>query len=109
MPDHGTRQTYQRDGCRCALCTRANAAYSSYWRRLKRLGKQPLQAKVDAHKTWTLVGRLLTEDFTKADLARAFGLKAPMLQWHPERITLENALKVQKLYRERVAEVRANA
>lgn len=101
---HGTRAFYQQ-GCKCVTCRSANAAYEQEYRRLKRLGKQPLGATVSAVETWRLIRQLRVDDVTEADVARMAGLsvKHGRLRLASQRqplITLRSALKVQLVFRE---------
>jgi hypothetical protein len=55
-------------------------------------------ALISASRTQKLIGKLLHEGFTKADLARRLGYARPALQINRERITARNAMRVEKLF-----------
>jgi hypothetical protein len=55
---------------------------------------------VDARETWRRIARLLTEGFTKAEIARRLGRKVPALQLRKDQITARNAMQIEKLYRQ---------
>lgn len=100
-PAHGTRARYQK-GCRCCLCRAAEAQYRASLRGLHARGKLPLGATMSAVETHRLIAKLLIERFTRGQIARAIGLKRPILEFHTDVITVRNALKVRRLYRLRV-------
>jgi len=56
-------------------------------------------ALVSARRTWRLVAELVEEGFTKAEISRRIGQGGRALQLGRERVTVENAHKVAKLYR----------
>lgn len=59
---------------------------------------QPVgKAIIDARPTWRLINRLLSEGFTKAELARRLGL-GKTLQLNKHRITAKNAQRVCRFY-----------
>jgi len=58
---------------------------------------------VSAKGTWRLIGLLIEEGFTKAELARRIGLASPALQFRKGRVLARTALRVKKLYRAAVA------
>ena len=65
-------------------------------------GRDVLGARIPATETARRLRQLLAERFTKAQLARALGLKLPVLHFHlrpGDGITLRNALKVKRLRR----------
>lgn len=65
-----------------------------------------LGAIVSAVETNRRVRQMKVEGFKKADLARALGLKHPILQLHtgPDaKATRRTVLRIQKLWRERMA------
>lgn len=99
---HGTRRCYQRS-CRCLLCTAANTHYGQHHRRLQAYGHPPLGRRIPATATTRRLRSLLTDGVSRADIARALGLRWPRLQLHTGRggwVTLRNALKVARLYRQ---------
>lgn len=100
---HGQRRTYAQ-GCRCRPCKVSNAAYQQRLVARKRAGRPMPGAKVDAKETWKLIHRLMAERFTKAMIARALGLRGKSLKLHPDRVTVRNALKVRRLFRQRMGE-----
>jgi hypothetical protein len=60
---------------------------------------------VKASHTWALLNSLLREGFTQTDLARRLGSRAktPALQIRGHVVTAENAMKVERLYRQVMA------
>jgi hypothetical protein len=56
-------------------------------------------ALVSAKPTWVLINRLLTEGFTKSEIAHRLGKKNPALQIRKDRITAKTAADVERLYR----------
>lgn len=63
-------------------------------------------ALVPAVRTWRLIEQLLKEGFTKTELARRLGssARAPALQLRRDYVTAVNASKVERLYRQVMAE-----
>lgn len=63
-------------------------------------------ALVRAGRTWQLLERLLEEGFTKTELARRLGSRArvPALQLRRDYVTAANASKVERFYRQVMAE-----
>ncbi len=57
------------------------------------------KANIDAGPTWRLIGELLEEGFTKAELARRLGYAVPALPFRRERISARNARRIELLYR----------
>lgn len=53
---------------------------------------------ISAQKTWRQIRWLLSEGFTKSELARRLGYKNRALQVGKERVTAANAMKVEKFY-----------
>ena len=54
---------------------------------------------VDGRKTWRLIGRLLEEGFSKAELARRLGYKSPAIQFRKERVLAVTAFRVERFFR----------
>lgn len=98
---HGLRRTYAA-GCRCLECKVANAVYEQQRLARHRKGLPLMGAKVDAAETWKLIRRLQAERFTKAMIARALGLRGKSLKLDADRVTVRNALKVRRLFRQRM-------
>ncbi len=53
---------------------------------------------VRAGRTWSLIGRLLDEGFSKAAIARRLGARTPALQIGRQRVLAKTALRVSRLY-----------
>jgi hypothetical protein len=66
--------------------------------------KPPLHAIVSAVVTWRYIRLLRKDGFSDADIARAIGLRRPMLELHPKRVRLKTHIRILRLYRERVSE-----
>lgn len=96
---HGTRSSYQRNGCACFPCRRANSAYQAALRQAKAKGLIPAGQRIDARAVWRIIKALKTEGFTHAEIARRIGLQTPCLQWHAETVTVRTFLKVRGFYR----------
>lgn len=56
-------------------------------------------ALISAAKTWMQISRLLSEGFSKAELARRLGYRSPAIQLNAQRVTARNAMKVGRFYR----------
>lgn len=54
---------------------------------------------VSARRTWHQIRALLTEGFTKTELARRLGHKSPSLKFGKKRVRARTAARVDKLYR----------
>lgn len=54
---------------------------------------------VKGDRTWRLIRRLLSEGFTKAELARRLGYASAAIQIHREQITARNAVRVERFYK----------
>lgn len=76
---HGTRSSYQL-GCRCLRCRAAEAQYRTLLRRRHVMGQVLAGAYVPAREARALIRRLLPDFLSRANLARALGLRAPMLR-----------------------------
>jgi hypothetical protein len=61
-------------------------------------------AYIPAAKTQAQIRELITEGFTRAELARRLGYKTPNLQFGRGRISAVNAAKVDRFYRRTMAE-----
>lgn len=61
-------------------------------------------SRIPAAPTWKLINRLLREGFTKAELARRLGCKAPALQIRKDLVQARTALKVERLFKRIMAE-----
>ena len=57
-------------------------------------------ALLDGRRTQKRIRQLLGEGFTKTQLARRLGYRTHALQIKFERVTVRNAWRVEKLYRE---------
>lgn len=55
-------------------------------------------ALLPAGPTWRRLNRLLSEGFTKTELARRLGAQKPALQIRRRQVTAETAMKVERLY-----------
>ena len=99
---HGVRATYQAQGCRCLPCRASEATYRANLRRQHAKGIQPLGARISAQEAGKIIRALLTEQWSKAQIARELGLKTAILQLKPDVITVRNLLKLRKLARERL-------
>jgi hypothetical protein len=95
---HGTYAGYQH-GCRCLACRTAAAAYRMTLRWMHRRGIVPLGTLVSATATWRRIRQLQAERFTRTEIARRLGVQRHGLALHTDRVTLRNALKVQRLCR----------
>ncbi len=82
---HGTRRQIRRQTERRILAATIEAAAD--------------RSLIDAAPTWVLIRRLLSEGFTKRELARRLG-KGISLQLGKTRITAANAYQVKRLYRQ---------
>jgi hypothetical protein len=58
---------------------------------------------IKGDRTWKLINRLLSEGFSKAELARRLGYKTPAIQIKPCRITARTARRVERFYRKIMA------
>lgn len=103
MPDHGTRAQY-RAGCRCLRCRAANAAYVAAYRRRRRAPRPLLRTIISPVEARRRIRQLLTEGFSKSDIARRLGLKNRAPRLHPAGITLAKALKIRRLCRQLLIE-----
>ena len=54
---------------------------------------------VSAKETWRLINKLLSEGFTKGELAKRLGRKRPALQIRKDKVTAKTAKKVRQFYR----------
>lgn len=62
-------------------------------------------ALIDAKSAWLKIEHLIEhEGFSKAELARRLGYSSPALQLRRDRITARNALRIDRLYREALAD-----
>lgn len=95
---HGTRATYQ-SGCGCLPCKAANSAYVQHLREQARKGIPPLGATTSAIETWRMIRALRVDGVKKQDVAKALGLKRPILEWHHDVIKIRTQLRVRRLYR----------
>jgi len=77
---HGTRRTYQDQGCRCALCRAANAAYSAHYREAIHAGRPPLGAHVAGQDGHRVVAALVEDGYTRGAIATALGCQWPRLR-----------------------------
>lgn len=57
-------------------------------------------ALIPAKKTWKLIDKLLEEGYTKEQLAQRLGYNKEKLQFGKEFITVRNAYRVERLYRQ---------
>lgn len=57
-----------------------------------------VQSWTDAGASWLLLKQLLREGFTKKDLARRLGMKAPSLQFRKTKMAVRNVRKVAEFY-----------
>lgn len=55
--------------------------------------------RVDAKRTWRLIGELLEEGFTRAEIARRMGYARPALQFRRGQVNAKTALKVEQFHR----------
>lgn len=59
---------------------------------------------IDAKPMWKQISMLLSEGFSKAEIARRIGMKNRALQLGRERVTARNSAKIDKLFRIVMAE-----
>lgn len=95
---HGSRTTYQVDGCRCQPCRQANARYLHDLRKRKLRGKIILGAIISAAESRRLLNQLHREQVQRGDVAHALGLKVPQVKVY-QHITVRKALKIKRLHR----------
>lgn len=97
---HGTRRTYQRDGCRCTPCRAANAAYWRSWHQAKVSGRPLLGARISAVEAHRLIKVIRAEWETREALAKALGRHHDLARLTQQRtISLRMLLKIRRLYR----------
>lgn len=58
------------------------------------------RALVPADETWDFINRLLSEGYTKTELAKALGYETHALQLNKNQVTVRNAYEVKKMYGE---------
>jgi DNA-binding Xre family transcriptional regulator len=56
------------------------------------------KALIDAKECWKMLEELLSEGFTKAELANRLGYKSPAIQIHREKITVDTFKRVKSFY-----------
>lgn len=96
-----------RSGCRCLPCRAANADYERHRLLAHQRGRPLLGTLVPAADAARKVRQLQIEGITKAAIARALGLKHPILQLHtgPDaKATRRLVLKIQRFWRLKMAE-----
>jgi len=98
-PDHGTRATYQYDGCRCTACRAAEATYRQQLRATHRVGKRPLGTVLSPLEARRRIDALKREHVTAHQVAQALGLVHHAPRLHPDGITLRKLLKIRRLHR----------
>lgn len=53
---------------------------------------------IPAKRTWKRIKWLLSQGFTKREIARRLGYKMPALQFNKQVVTARNAMRIEKLY-----------
>jgi hypothetical protein len=101
---HGLRRSYKR-GCRCVRCRAAEASYRAELRRLEATGRIPLGRRVPGQAVDRHLRSLVSEAFTRQDIARRARLHRTTLWRQHGRVTLGTYLRVSALWRRHCGEV----
>ncbi len=96
---HGTRASYQYDGCRCVDCRASEATYRRALRALHRQGTRPLGTVVSPVEARRRVRQLQAEHVTAPQIAAQLGLKHHSPRLHPDGITLRKLITIRLLQR----------
>jgi hypothetical protein len=100
---HGLRRSYKR-GCRCLRCRAANASYLAEYRLARAQGKVPLGRRVPGQAVDRHLRSLVSEAFTRQDIARRARLHRTTLWRQHGRVTLGTYLRVSALWRRHCGE-----
>jgi hypothetical protein len=101
---HGLRRSYKR-GCRCLRCRAANASYEAERRLALAQGQIPLGRRVPGQAVDRRLRSLVSEDFTRQEIARRARLHPVTLRGHHRSVTLRTYLRVSALWRRHCGEV----
>lgn len=100
---HGLRRSYKR-GCRCVRCRAANASYLAEYRLARAQGKVPLGRRVPGQAVDRHLRSLMSERFTRVELARRARLHRTTLWRHHRSVTVRTFLRVSALWRRHCGE-----
>jgi hypothetical protein len=95
---HGLRRSYKR-GCRCLRCRAAEATYRADLRRQEAQGRIPMGRRVPGQAVDRHLRSLVSEDFTRQDIARRARLHRTTLWRQHGHVTLRTYLRVSALWR----------
>lgn len=101
---HGLRKSYKR-GCRCLRCRAANASYEAERQAALAQGKVPLGRRVPGQAVDRHLRSLMSEGFTRVELARRVHLHPTTLWGHHRSVTVRTYLRVAALWRRHCGEV----
>jgi hypothetical protein len=100
---HGLRRSYKR-GCRCVRCRAAEASYRAELRRLEATGRIPLGRRVPGQAVDRHLRSLMSERFTRVELARRVRLHPTTLWGHHRSVTVRTFLRVRALWQRHCGE-----